>query len=153
MNEEPPSAEKLALIREFMRVAGIQSRIDSGNSLERFAMVDQLGWQDPDEEVSILDAVFNRKRVEALKSVYERYKSIYQEEIESHLNWEFTQAELREMVEFFGSPTGQHYFGGTWRMNAYTNTNLEEIEEQIVLEAVQLHNAGSVDPRPDAPGN
>ena len=150
MNEEPPSAKKLELIREFMRVTGIQNHVDSGSSLEKFARVDELGWEDSNEHMSLADVILNRRRVETLKTVYEKYRPIYQGEIEGHLNWEFTEVELQEMVDFFGSPTGQHYFDGVWRMKAYTGTNLEDIEQQLVSEAVELHNTGSSDPNPNA---
>lgn len=148
MNEDPPSPEKLELIREFMRVTGIQGRIDSGRNLERYAFISELNWDDKDRQVTLLDAVGQTDRIAALRTVYARYRSVYQEEFESHINWEFTESELREMVAFFGSPTGQHYFDGTWRMNAYTGTNLEEVEQQLVEEAVEFYNSGDKTDQP-----
>ncbi len=149
MNEEPPSPEKLELIGEFMRVAGIQGRIDSGSHLERYAFIPELSWNDSEDQVSLLDAITQTKRVAALQAVYADYRPIYQEEYENHINWEFTEAELREMVDFFGSSTGQHYLDGSWRMNAYTGTNLEEVEHQLVTEAVELHNSGQTISNPN----
>ena len=47
-----------------------------------------------------------------------------------------TEAELAEIVAFLERPVGKHFLDGRWRMEAYTGTNTEEMEEQIVKEAM-----------------
>lgn len=42
----PPAEGKLGLIRRFMTVVGIQSRLDSGSFLKRYACVPELGWHE-----------------------------------------------------------------------------------------------------------
>jgi hypothetical protein len=78
---------------------------------------------------------------EALRTVYEKYRPIYQSEYEQHLNWEFTEDELRQMIAFFESSVGQHYLDGTWRMEAYIGTNMEETEQALVAEAVEAYRS------------
>ena len=139
----PPTEEKLELIRQFMTVVGIQSRLDSGSFLERYAFVPELGWHEGGvenlEESNLLDSLFGP--IEALKAVYEKYRSVYQSEYEQHLNWEFTEDELRQMIAFFDSSVGKHYLDGTWRMEAYIGTNMEETEQALVAEAVQFYRS------------
>lgn len=74
-------------------------------------------------------------RFKALKAAYEKRRAIYQQTYEDHLNWEFTETELKEIVTFLEKPVGQHYLEGRWRMEAYTNTNTEDMETEIVKEA------------------
>lgn len=141
--ETPPTEEKLELIRRFMTVVGIQSRLDSGRFLERYAFVPELGWHEVGSEdrieSNLLDGLTGR--IEALKAVYERYRPAYQSEYEEHLNWEFTEDELKQMIAFFDSAVGQHYLDGTWRMEAYIGTNMEETEQALVAEAVQSYRS------------
>lgn len=141
--EAPPTEEKLALIRRFMTVVGIQSRLDSGSFLERYAFVPGLGWHEGRvenrKESNLLGGITGP--IEALKAVYEKYRPVYQSEYEQHLNWEFTEDELRQMIAFFDSAVGQHYLGGTWRMEAYISTNMEETEQALVAEAVQSYRS------------
>lgn len=141
--ESPPTVEKLKLIRRFMTVVGIQGRLDSGSFLERYAFVPELGWHeggDEDRTESNLMDGFTGP-IEALKYVYEKYRPIYQSEYEQHLNWEFTEDELRQMIAFFDSSVGKHYLDGTWRMEAYIGTNMEETEQALVAEAVQSYRS------------
>ncbi|SBV32250.1 protein of unknown function [uncultured Sphingopyxis sp.] len=77
--------------------------------------------------------------MDALKSVYEEYRPQYQEAYEDHINWEFTEEELRGIVSFLDSPLGKHYLDGSWRMEAYTGTNMEETEEMLVTKAIELY--------------
>jgi len=77
--------------------------------------------------------------IDALKAVYEKYRPQYQKAYEEHINWEFTEEELRGIVSFLESPLGQHYLDGSWRMEAYTGTNMEETEENLVAQAVDLY--------------
>jgi hypothetical protein len=139
--QSPPTEAKLELIRRFMAAVGIQNRLDSGSFLERYAVVPELGWHDGRSgnrsDSNLLETLTGP--IEALKAVYEKYRSAYQSEYEQHLNWEFTEAELRQMIAFFESPVGQHYLDGTWRMEAYIGTNMEENEQALVAEAVQAY--------------
>ena len=38
-------------------------------------------------------------------------------------------------MEFLESSVGKHYLDGCWRMEAYTDTNTEDLEQEIVAEA------------------
>ena len=149
--ETPPSAEKVQLIRRFMKATGLQSRLDDGTFLERYAFVRELNWQEGRTTTTVLGMITGP--IDALKSVYGKYRPSYQEAFESHINWEFTDEELRQMVTFLESPVGQHYLDGTWRMDAYTATNMEETEEALVNEAVALYRSQAPSPDPDASHN
>jgi hypothetical protein len=83
---------------------------------------------------SLVDG-FARRRA-ALINAYARHRAEYQREYESHVNWEFSEDELREIVGFLERPVGRHFLEGRWRMDAYVGTNAEQIEEQIVTEAM-----------------
>lgn len=137
----PPSAEKLVLILRFMKVSGLQSRIDTGSFLERYAFIPELGWAQGTENAPRNSSVIEQWTgpIDALKAAYEKYRPQYQEAYESHINWEFTEEELRGIVSFLESPLGEHYLDGTWRMDAYTGTNMEETEELLVRQAVELY--------------
>jgi len=75
-------------------------------------------------------------RMKALTDVYAKHRSEYQRAYEDHLNWEFTEAELAEIDDFLESRVGQHYLDGHWRMEAYVGTDTEDLEAQIVKEAM-----------------
>ncbi|ALJ14223.1 DUF2059 domain-containing protein [Sphingopyxis macrogoltabida] len=79
--------------------------------------------------------------IDALKAAYEKYRPQYQEAYEDHINWEFTEEELRGIVNFLESPLGKHYLDGSWRMEAYTGTNIEETEQVLVTKAVEQYRA------------
>jgi hypothetical protein len=143
----PPSAEKQQLITRFMRASGLQGRLDSGSFLERYAFIPELDWTRGRTTITFREATVGP--IETLKSVYEKYRSDYQEAYEAHINWEFTEEELRQMVAFLESPVGQHYLDGTWRMEAYTNTNMEETEEALVNEAVALFRSQAASSEPE----
>ncbi|HEU4650914.1 MAG TPA: DUF2059 domain-containing protein [Croceibacterium sp.] len=151
-NETPPSAEKQKLIGRFMRASGLQAKLDNGSFLHRYASISELHWHDEDRKVSLLDAITNPGPVRALKTVYEKYRQEYQEAYESHINWEYTEDELRQMAVFLESPAGQHYLHGTWRTDAYTSTNMEETEEVLVNEAVALYRSTAT-PRDPSSGH
>lgn len=51
------------------------------------------------------------------------------------VNWEFTEEELATIVTFLESRVGGHYLDGRWRMEAYSDTNTEDVEQGIVAEA------------------
>lgn len=149
--ETPPSAEKLQLIRRFMQATGLQARLDDGTFLERYAFIRELDWEQGRTTTTVLEAITGP--IDALKSVYEKYRPSYQEAFESHINWEFTDEELLQMVTFLESPVGQHYLDGTWRMEAYTGTNMEETEDALVKEAVALYRSETASSVPHARGD
>ena len=64
-------------------------------------------------------------RFDALKAAYAKQRIKYQQAYEDHVNWEFTESELEEIVTFLSKPVGKHYLDGRWRMEAYTATNTE----------------------------
>lgn len=149
--ESAATAEKLELIRRFMIVAGIQSELDSGRFLERYALSPEFGWIEGSVESWEKRGARRRKesnlmidiigRIEALKAAYKKYRPVYQTEYEKHLNWEFTEDELRQMVDFFDSPVGKHYLDGIGRIGGYIGTNMEETEKALVAEAVQSYRS------------
>jgi hypothetical protein len=113
----------------------LQDQLDSGSFLDRYAVPGGPLWKAKSGEnlTELLGEGF-RIRSEALKSAYAKRRVIYQQAYEDHLNWEFTEAELGEIVGFLSKPAGQHYLDGRWRMEAYTNTNTEDLEAEIVSE-------------------
>nr|WP_294170989.1 hypothetical protein [uncultured Sphingomonas sp.] len=135
--DKPPSPSKLLLIRRFLRAIGLQQQLDSGSFLERYAIPGGPMWQ-----VSSGQAVQEsltggfEKRMTALTNAYAKHRAEYQQAYEDHVNWEFTEGELTEMVGFLERPVGKHFLDGRWRMEAYVGTNTEELEEQIVKEAM-----------------
>jgi len=135
--DEPPSPSKLLLIRRFLRAIGRQDQLDTGSFLERYAVPGGSMWQTANGEgvTESLEAGFE-KRMTALTNVYTKYRAEYQQAYEDHVNWEFTEAELAEIVGFLERPAGKHFLDGRWRMEAYVGTNTEELEEQIVNEAM-----------------
>jgi hypothetical protein len=133
----PPSPSKSDLIRRFLRAIGRQAQLDTGSFLERHAMPGGAMWR-VTTGASLNESFaegFARRRA-ALIDAYARHRAEYQQEYESHLNWEFTENELREIVGFLEGPTGRHFLDGRWRMDAYVGSNTEGIEEQIVSEAM-----------------
>jgi len=76
------------------------------------------------------------KRMTALKAAYAKHRDTFQQAYERHVNWEFTETELGEIVAFLESATGQHYLDGRWRMDAYVGTDTEDLIDQIVKEAM-----------------
>ncbi len=134
--EAPPSPTKLLLIRRFLRAIGRQDQLDTGSFLERYAIPGGPMWhvQSGSQLTESLSGGF-QVRMAALKKAYAKHRSEYQQAYESHVNWEFTEEELAEIVTFLERPVGKHYLDGRWRMEAYVGTNTEELEEQIVAEA------------------
>ena len=134
---QPPSPSKLRLIRRYLKAIGRQDQLDSGSFLERYALPGGPMWQasTPDTLTESLMGGFE-KRIAALKSAYHKHHAEYQQAYESHVNWEFTEAELAEIVAFLEKPIGKHFLEGRWRMEAYVGTDTEELEERIVKEAI-----------------
>jgi hypothetical protein len=114
----------------------MQRRIDTGSFLERFAMP---GGPLTEAVEAGRERISFRELFEipmaALRRAYEPHRHVWQEEYERHLNWEYTEDELRQIVSFLESDAGRHYLEGEWRMNAYIGTNTEDLLEQIIREA------------------
>jgi len=147
MIEEPPSATKLELIRRYLQATGMQRRIDTGSFLERFAMPGGPLTEAATtgrSEISFRDLF--EIPMAALRRAYEPHRHVWQEEYERHLNWEYTEDELRQIVAFLESDTGQHYLEGEWRMNAYIGTNTEDLLDQIVQQAEAELRSSDLDP-------
>ena len=135
--EQAPSPSKLQLIKRFMRAIGLQDQLDTGSFLERYTIPGGPMWKVASGEALTEDLASGFKvRFEALKTAYEKRRPFYQKAYEEHLNWEFTETELSAIVTFLEKPVGQHYLDGRWRMEAYTNTNTEDIEAEILKEAI-----------------
>lgn len=128
----PPSAAKLSLIRRYLRAIGVQRQLDTGSLLERYA------WPGGPVRAAGGESLLGDlgRQIEALREAYEPYRAEYQRAYESHVNWEFTEEELVEIVGFLEAPVGQHFLDGRWRMDAYVQTEMEELEERIVREAI-----------------
>jgi hypothetical protein len=145
MIEEPASPEKLALIRRFLVANGTQSEIDNGSFLQRFALpgsalssvaAEALG------EITYGQAF--ELPMNALLAAFQIYRATWQEEYESHVNWEFSEDELLLIVGFLESSAGEHFLEGRWRMGAYVGTNTEHLLERILADAeAALRSKGS----------
>lgn len=136
MHTDPPSASKARLIREFLRLTGIQRKIDEGGFFDHICMPGGPVFAALPQGTLYGDA-FEKAR-NAVRTAYEPHRQVWQAEYDDHVNWEFEEAELEEIVAFLGSAAGQHYAEGMWRMNAYTSTNTEHLVEQIVRDACAL---------------
>jgi hypothetical protein len=134
--DTPPSPPKLRLIRRYLRAIGLQDQLDSGSFLERYALPGGPMWQVTNSHVSNAFKEGFEQRFAALKNAYASHRAEYQEAYEHHVNWEFTEAELAQIVSFLESPVGKHYLDGRWRMEAYVGTETEDMEQQIVKNAI-----------------
>ena len=134
--DKPPSPSKLLLIRRLLRAIGLQQQLDSGSFLERYAIPGGPMWQVTNGQAvqESLEGGFE-KRMAALTNAYGKHRAEYQRAYEDHVNWEFTEAELAEIVGFLERPVGKHFLDGRWRMEAYVGTNTEQMEEQILKDA------------------
>jgi hypothetical protein len=133
--DEPPRPAKLELIRRFLKATGVQQQIDTGSFLERYAF---LGGPLLASGAEIDGATFKgavESAFAALRNAYEPHRHVWQEEYESHVNWEFTEHELELIVAFLEASEGQHFLEGRWRMDAYIGTNTEDLVEEIVAQA------------------
>jgi hypothetical protein len=133
MIPEPPSASKLALIREFLRLNGTQAEIDTGSFLDRHsaALRAELAVGKPE----ITYGEFLMAPTAALRTAYGKHRQVWQEEYEAHVNWEFTEPELEELVAFMAGATGQKFLESRWRMKAYVGSNTEDLVDEIVADA------------------
>lgn len=140
MIDTPPSAAKAKLIAEFLVLSGTQAEIDNGRAVESLAMRDggesMLANADKDGR-------FNGPIVggpltivnDAYQQAYLRHKPEFQREYAKHVNWEFTEEELRSINAFLRSSAGKHYLDGAWRMHAYVDTNTEGLIAIISADA------------------
>lgn len=136
MIEEPANEKKLALIRRFLVANGNQAEIDSGSFLQRLALPGgalSMAAVNASKEVTFEEAF--QLPMNALLKAYEPHRKTWQQEYETHVNWEFEEEELLTIVEFLESASGAHFLEGRWRMGAYIGTNTEGLIEQIVAEA------------------
>ncbi|WP_056625889.1 DUF2059 domain-containing protein [Sphingomonas sp. Leaf62] len=134
--ETPPSVNKVVLIKRFLWAVGRQEKLDSGSFLERYAMPGGPLWPiGPNSQLTEALLSGFERRMSALKKAYEKRRAYYQRAYEDHVNWEFTEEELATIVAFLEGPTGKHYLDDRWRMEAYSETNTEDIEQEIVAEA------------------
>lgn len=133
---DPPSPAKLELIREFLRVVGIQADIDSGDFLVRNAgpLFERLGKFAGSMKYGEAFSAPMR----ALRQAYAKHRLAWQREYEEHINWEFAEDELREIVRFFGSAARQHYLESRGRTAAYVATNTEALEAEVIAEARRI---------------
>jgi hypothetical protein len=132
--DQAPNPSKLRLIREFLKLTGVQEKIDSGSFLEMYALPGQPVFASAASGGATFKEAVERGFA-ALQTAYSPHKHVWQEGYESHLNWEFTEEELAQIVAFLRTPAGQHYLVGRWRTEAYTETNTEKLVEQIVRDA------------------
>ena len=135
--DKPASPSKLLLVRRFLQAIGLQQQLDSGSFLERYAIPGGPMWQvtsGQDVQESLKGGF--EKRMAALTNAYAKHRAEYQRAYEDHVNREFTEAELAEIVGFLERPVGKHFLDGRWRMEAYVGTNTEQMEEQIVKDAM-----------------
>ncbi|GAA4010369.1 hypothetical protein GCM10022280_04470 [Sphingomonas swuensis] len=133
----PASPSKLLLVRRFLRAIGLQQQLDSGSFLERYAVPGGPMWQvtSGQDMREGLKSGFE-KRMAALTNAYSKHRKEYQQAYEDHVNWEFTEAELAEIVGFLERPVGKHFLDGRWRMEAYVGTETEQMEEQLLKDAM-----------------
>lgn len=131
-----PSPAKLALIRRYLQLNGTQRQIDTGSFLDRYAFPHGVLAQAMAARGgrATLRDMFTVP-MDALRRAYAPHRQVWQQEYERHLNWEYSEDQLRQIVAFLESDAGRHFLVGEWRMNAYVGTGTEELLEQIVREA------------------
>ena len=140
MDENPSSPAKRALIRRFLAASGSQAMIDSGSFLDRLAMPGGvLSGATPGEQ-SLQDYVMGP--LVALKQAYQKHRGVWQQEYEAQVDGMFGDEELSLIVDFLESPPGRRYLDARWRMDAYIETNTEQLVEQIVSEAQVILRGG-----------
>ncbi|MBO9671583.1 MAG: DUF2059 domain-containing protein [Sphingobium sp.] len=124
-----------------MAASGLQADLDRGERVQRFGWIGQPVFVAAARDgVTISEAC--ERASEALCAAYASRRSLWQQEYERHLNWEYTEGELAQIVAFLESPAGQHYLECERRMNAYIGTSAEHLIEQIVLEAEEAVRCG-----------
>ena len=139
MNSASPSAAKAQLIRDFLRLTGIQRKIDDGGFFDKFCIPGGAVFMALPGDVLYGEAFTVAKA--AISAAYEEHRSVWQDEYDSHVNWEFDEGELGEIVAFLSSPAGKHYQEGLWRMGAYIGTNTEHLIDEILQKACAIASA------------
>ena len=132
--DEPPSPAKRDLIRRFLVASGMQKKIDSGSFVESYGWPGGPVFAAAARDGANLRDIANAA-IGALKAAYAKHRDRWQDEYDSHVNWEFAEEELAEIVAFLEAPVGQHFLEGRWRMDAYIGTNMETTIEEIVKAA------------------
>jgi hypothetical protein len=140
MKTAPPSPSKAQLIRDFLRLSGLQRDIDEGRVLDSWPGAGAAVYAALPRDIAFGDSF--AAATGALRSAYEPHRHVWQEAYERHVNWEFEEDELKAIVAFLESPAGQHLREATWRMNAYIRTNTEPLVEQITKEAIAFASKG-----------
>jgi len=136
MDVEPPSASKLALIREFLRLNGTQGEIDRGDFLSRLgAFTGPLATELLAANPTITYGEVLSAPGAAVLRAYGKHRQTWQDEYERHVNWEFTEQELEALVAFMTGAVGRHYLDSRWRMKAYVGSNTEHLLDEIAAEA------------------
>jgi hypothetical protein len=132
----PPGAAKRALIRRYLELDGIRQQIDSGSFLDRFAypggplagaLAAGYGQTSFREAFTIPKA--------ALLRAYAPRLHVWQREYESHVDQEYSEAEVRQIVVFLESNAGRRFVTGEQRIQAYVGTNTEKLLERILRQA------------------
>lgn len=133
---DSPSASKLALIREFLRLNGTQAEIDRGDVLGRLgeSLAAELAAASP----AMTYGEFVAAPSAALRKAYEKHRQVWQGAYEHHVNGQFTEQELAELVAFMSGPVGQHYLESRWRIAAYVGSDTEHLIDEIGAEARTL---------------
>lgn len=137
--EGPASPSKQRLIRRYLQLIGRQDQLDTGSFLERYTIPGGPMWKLSNGQALTEGlAADYEKRMTALRNAYTKHRATYQKAFDDHVNWEFTEAELAEIVAFLERPVGKHFLDGRCRMEAYVGTDTEDLEEQIVREAMAI---------------
>jgi hypothetical protein len=145
MNTEPPTPEKLRLVREFLVATGLQDEIDQARFLDRYQ-----GRVRAALPTTMTYGAWLGAPAELVQRAYKPHRQIWQEEYESHVHWEFSEGELAEAIRFFGGEAGRHFREGLFRLRAYVGSNTEDLVEQVIAEAERLatqnglEDAGSI---------
>lgn len=124
---ETPSPRKLELIRSFLLLTRVQSEIDRGAFLDSFYLNPE--WRHGEARL---------KAQTALMSVYGEYRSVWQDEYENRVHWQFSEKDLAEIVSFLESPVGLKFVPAQWRIHAYVQTNTEDLVTEIIDKANAL---------------
>ena len=140
---EPPTPEKARLILEFLRLSGLQAKIDSGDVVDH--LISQI-WP-AFRSAPLVHGTFISAPRKAFDAAYASRRQVWQDEYENHMHQTFDENELSAMNAFFASPVGQRYVDDQWRMKAFISSNTEDIQEEIVAEACAAASTLQTPPR------
>lgn len=138
--EAPPSPEKQKLIAEFLDLTGISGRISSASLMDVYAASDggraMMANAGPDGAYhgDLIDGPMGLV-LKAYKDAFRKHADDFRKAYAAHVNWEFTDGELRQINGFLSSKVGRHYLEGEWRMRAYVGTDTEDLTWQVAAEA------------------